>query len=153
VVAETERRAADELSTTEGEFGLNQRYAKGRLRGAHQASDAAGGEAGTIGLPAEEKRALGAAAAAGNLSYYDSRQGRARAAVNMLQVGRKTFFRSGNRWVDTTLTADDEKSAERIERYSDEYFDLSERLGDYVAPLLAIEGEVVVRLDGKIYSW
>ncbi len=153
MLAETERRAADQLSTTEGEFGVNQRYAKGNLRRLDRASEAAGGQAALEGLPSQERQALGAATAAGNLSFYDSRQGRARAAENMLQVGRKTFFRSGNRWVDTTVAAGEEESARRIERYSEEYFELAERHGDYVGPLLAIEGDVVVKLEGTVYAW
>src|SRR5690606_19608875 len=111
VLAETERRATDQLRTTEGEFGVNQRLAKGNLRRLERASGVAGGEAAISGLPAEDRQALGVASAAGNLAYYDSRAGRARAAENMLQVGRKTFFRSRNRWVDTTVSRAEEESA------------------------------------------
>lgn len=85
--------------------------------------------------------------------YYDSLQDRQVVAKSMINVGRKTFNRRGDRWVDATLSEEKEKSAKQIERFSDEYFDLVAKHGKHVAPYLAIEEPVVIELDGQVYQW
>ena len=71
----------------------------------------------------------------------------------MINVGRKTFNRRGDRWVDATLSEEKEKSAKQIERFSNEYFDLVAKHGKHVAPYLAIDEPVTIELDGQVYQW
>jgi hypothetical protein len=89
----------------------------------------------------------------GNVRYYDSLGEDAKAATNVRQIGRKTFFQRGERLVDSTVTEAQEKSAHKIERYSREYFDLIERHGKHVAQYLALDEPVVINLGGETYEW
>ena len=47
----------------------------------------------------------------------------------------------------------DKKNARKITRYSDEYFELVTRHGKHVAKYLALEGHVIVVLDGQTYEF
>ncbi|MFV1965954.1 MAG: VIT domain-containing protein [Pirellulaceae bacterium] len=67
------------------------------------------------------------------------------------QVGGKTFFFRNGRWVDSTLTDEQEKAAEHVKRYSAEYFQLVSRFGNPTAKYLAMEGDITVVLDGRAY--
>ena len=78
----------------------------------------------------------------GNVRYYDAAGDKDVAATNVRQIGRKTFFQRGAQLIDSTVTADEEKSAKKIERYSREYFDLIERHGKHVAQYLALDEPV-----------
>ena len=71
---------------------------------------------------------------------------------NVQQVGSKTFFLRNGRWVDSTLTEEQERNIRRIKRFSDEYFELSRRHGSDAAKVLAMEGDVTVVLDGQAYA-
>jgi hypothetical protein len=73
-------------------------------------------------------------------------------AKNVLQLGSKTFFRRGDKWIDSTLTPDQEKKAQRVERFSDPYFDLVKQYGDTCAKYLTIDEPLLVELGGKVYQ-
>jgi len=83
----------------------------------------------------------------------ESEAGNAKAGRTVLNVGRKTFFWRNERWQDSTLTDELEKNVRRVERYSDEYFDLSQRFGKDAAKYLALEENVIVVLDGQAYEF
>ena len=68
-------------------------------------------------------------------------------------VGSKTFFLRGGRWVDSTLTEEQSKAVQKIERYSKEYFALLDKHGKDAAKYLAIEGEVTLVLGGQAYEF
>ena len=68
-------------------------------------------------------------------------------------IGAKTFFQVGDKLIDSTVTSTEADRAEKIERFSDEYFALVDRYGDKITKYLAIDEPVVIKLDGKIYSW
>ncbi len=76
---------------------------------------------------------------------------RAEAAVQ--RVGRKTFYRRGEQWVDSVLTAEQEKNPQKIERFSQPYFDLIDKYGKEVAKYLNFDEPVVVELGGKAYAF
>ena len=59
----------------------------------------------------------------------------------------------GGRLVDSTVTAEQEKSCRKIERYSRDYFDLIEKHGKHVAQYLALDEPVVINLGGETYEW
>lgn len=144
-----------ELEAVADEFGVNQRAAKGQLKNA-KAAPAFGYGGGGVGYGGEfgeiDLDSLAASGGRGTV-YYDAKTNRQRIANNVFSLGRKTFFRRGERWVDSTVTEEEEKKAEEIERFSPEYFELAERLGKRATPYLAIEDEVVVKLEGVVYAW
>ncbi len=77
----------------------------------------------------------------------------AKAAENVRAVGRKVFYRHGDKWVDSAVTAEQEKQPIKIERYSKEYFDLIDKFGRDVAKYMTFDDPVVIELDGKAYSF
>ena len=159
--------AADSLSSLDaaaGEQAFYSRYNKSSLQFAEKpaalpatASAAAPAQAGAAGgyggrfggesfQRTLETRGRG-------VVYYDALQDRQVVAKSMINVGRKTFNRRGDRWVDATLSEEKEKEANQIERFSDEYFDLVAKHGKHVAPYLAIDEPVTIELDGQVYQW
>jgi Ca-activated chloride channel family protein len=94
-----------------------------------------------------------AAPAAGPARSYDVATEQEVTVHAVRHVGRKTFFFRGGRWVDSTVTDTQAARARRIERYSDDYFDLIERHGREVARYLALEEEVTIRLDDVVYAF
>lgn len=68
---------------------------------------------------------------------------------NVQNVGRKTFYQQGGRWVDSTADENDQKNARKIARFSDEYFGLVAKHGRELAQYLAIEGHLIVKLTGE----
>jgi Ca-activated chloride channel family protein len=77
----------------------------------------------------------------------------AEVATNILNVGAKTFFQRNQRWEDSSVTEEQLKTAKQIKRYSDEYFALSQKFGKEAAKYFAIEGKVVVVLEGQAYEF
>ena len=71
----------------------------------------------------------------------------------VLNVGKKTFFWRNDRWEDSTLTEKQLKNVKKLKRFSQEYFDLSVKLGKDAAKYLAIEGDVVVVLGDTAYEF
>jgi Ca-activated chloride channel family protein len=161
----------ESLSQTEGDYAFNQRLAKDSYRDAATPAaagpapaQAAGGALGYGGfggggfggrggaMAGESRRRLTELAGRG-VTYYDAAADEHKLAENMLAVGRKTFFRRGDRWVDSTVTAEEEKSATLVERFSDAYFELLTRYGKQAAAYLAIEDSVTVKLGDKVYAW
>ena len=64
------------------------------------------------------------------------------------RVKDRTFYRVGDAWVDSRVTAALRKSARKIAAYSDDYFALLEQHGD-LAAFLALGEHVWVVLAGK----
>jgi Ca-activated chloride channel family protein len=126
-------RESEMLEESSGRWGFSQRANKLRFQSATQAPAASG--------------------YGGSVEYYDAVADRSVAATNIRQIGRKTFFQRGQQWVDSTVSEDDEKSAQKIERYSREFFDLIERHGRHVAKYLAVDEPVVIKLGGQTYEW
>ncbi len=151
--------ADESLAESEGRFAFSQRAAKSNLKAAPQADalslSGLGGRGGTTleSLPAIEREQLQQATVVGNAVWFDARNQRSAVARNILQRGRKTFFRQGDRWVDSKVLERSSQSANRIERYSRDYFDLVARHGRHVNQYLSIDEPVVIELDGKVYEW
>ncbi|MFO0789369.1 MAG: VIT domain-containing protein [Pirellulales bacterium] len=146
---------SESLTETAGRYAFEQRGAKASLRSASQAPAAAAGNAGGLG-PAAEPMALGRAGGGyfgGNVTYYDAAKAKKEVAANCRQIGRKMFFERDGRLVDSTVTAEQEKSAKKIERFSREYFDLVERYGQHVTQYLALDDPIVINLGDETYTW
>jgi Ca-activated chloride channel family protein len=136
---------SDALSVVSGESGVRQREAKGMFQKAAQAPAAAAAGRG--------KGGGGGGYFGGNVQYYDTVTDEQVAVDRIRQIGRKTFFQRGERWVDSTVSEEEEKAARKVDRYSREYFDLVERYGRHVAQYLALDDPIVVKLDGQTYAW
>jgi Ca-activated chloride channel family protein len=144
------------LTETSGQFGFNQRLSKLELRMAQAPASAARGAGGLDGSSApstDRARLSGGGTFGGNVRYYDARENKEVAADRIRQIGRKTFFEREGRLVDSSVSAEEEKSARKIERYSREYFDLVERFGTHVRQYLALDEPVVVKLGDETYAW
>ena len=87
---------------------------RGRRRDRAAASAAASAawpaaEASATRLDARRTQRALAARGGRGVTYYDAESDEQGVADNVIAVGRKTFFRRGDRWVDSTITDDEEK--------------------------------------------
>lgn len=71
---------------------------------------------------------------------------------NVLNVGQKTFFLKDNKWVDGTINDTDIKTAVKINRFSSEYFNLAKGETAEFNRYLTVEGNVLVKHNGKVYN-
>jgi Ca-activated chloride channel family protein len=84
---------------------------------------------------------------------------RAKVVENVRRIGNKSFFRRGDRWVDSTVDALDDADAKKaekvkkIKRFSDEYFKLVDKHGKDVAKYLAFDEPVTLMVDGQVYEF
>lgn len=67
--------------------------------------------------------------------------------------GRWTFFFRKGKWIDSDVREQDIKQATRLDKVSDEAMKLVGKYGAGLAQALALEGPVVVKLDGKLYEF
>ena len=146
-------RRLEKLDESGGRGGFQHRALKGAYQRADLAPDAidsrfsargaAAGRAafglqgGAVYEPADEKEKL----------EQD------KMAQNVRQLGRKTFYRRADRWVDSGVTPEQEKSVQKVERFSKEYFDLVAKHGKDVAKYLSMDEPVTIELGGQAYSF
>ena len=74
-----------------------------------------------------------------------------KAQENVRHLGAKTFYRKGNRWVDSEVKPEDEAKATVIEQFGDEFFRLARTQPSAMNQYLTFEEPVTVSLDGKVY--
>jgi Ca-activated chloride channel family protein len=178
-LASNTRRAGDRLMAldqAEGASGFFQRAFKGSMQRASQLAatpaPAAAPADAMMGAPAMPGARPGYGGAAGPLPAL--RRGRAAAgqsapapaefgvlaesagemeeAVETVRnIGNRAFYRRGDRWVDSTVTEAQEKSAVRIEQFSDEYFALTRRFGRDLTQYLVFDDPVLVNLADQAY--
>jgi len=165
-------REVDQLDRADGESGFRQRRLKSDLQLADQSGEeifriTAGPQGSGVGGRGGRGRGGGSASGSapasapasgggyfgGNAWYYNAAEDKAVAATNIRQIGGKTFFQRGEKLVDSSVTEGEEKSSQKIERYSQAYFDLAEKLGKRISQYLAIEEPIVIKLDGTTYEW
>jgi len=68
------------------------------------------------------------------------------------QIGSKTFYWKNSRWVDASVTPDDDKKATVVNQFSDEYFRLARTQKAEYNQYLSLTEPVTVKLDGKVYK-
>ncbi len=108
---------------------------------------------GTTRLEAEIVDGRGAAAAKPrNITYKQSPQ-RGATIENVRQAGSKTFYRKNDRWVDSTVTPDEDAKAAVIRQFSDAFFTLARSQRSEFNQYLAFEEPITVKLDGKVYRF
>ncbi|MGH7194635.1 MAG: VIT domain-containing protein, partial [Candidatus Saccharimonadales bacterium] len=66
-------------------------------------------------------------------------------------VGAKSFYRRGAQWVDSTVTEDQQKNAQRVAQFSDDYFKLANRHGRKLSQYLVFDEPALVELEGHAY--
>ncbi len=140
-------RAAD------GQAGFDQRYVKGAFQRADKAASSPA--PGAMAADAAEGRFGGFGGASSGAIYNavpEAKDDGKNVANNVRQVGNKAFYRTAGRWVDSTVTAEQEKKVQRVERFSREFFDLIDRHGRDVAKYLASDEPVTLELDGQAYE-
>ncbi len=162
--AATARENLTQLDAVGGQGGFEQREYKGRLQSVKQAESAPaagadffyGGRSG--GLPSS-RMALGkkparkpnAGPAQGQGAVADLGDAEPSLEQAVKNVGTKSFYRRGQRWVDSSVTEAQEKQAKRIKQFSDEYFKLAEKHGGKLSQYLALDDELLVNLDDQAY--
>jgi Ca-activated chloride channel family protein len=67
------------------------------------------------------------------------------------QLGAKTFYFKNNRWVDSTVTPEQERRATEITQFSDAYFRLARSQSAELNQYLAFDAPVTVELGGQVY--
>jgi Ca-activated chloride channel family protein len=163
-VAEFRRQAGDALDSlhvAEGISGFVQRDIKAQLQQSNQSVVPfyAGGAPAASG-PAAARAAGGA--------YGGYGGGINRGAVPALrkleddtpvevttvrQLGGKTFYCRDQRWMDSALTAEQEKKIQQVERFGKQYFELLAKYGKELGKCVASDEPVVVVLDGQAYAF
>jgi Ca-activated chloride channel family protein len=160
---EARDRFREDFAQTEGEAAFGARLGKATLQraardpaaqsfqfdSATSEPDAArrGGYGGSLGAGGALPGSYGLGPAA---TYYDAVEQKQVQVASVRTIGGKTFLLRGERWIESTLSEQEVESAEAIERYSDEYFELARKHGKQAGKLLAAEERMVVKLDGKV---
>jgi Ca-activated chloride channel homolog len=71
--------------------------------------------------------------------------------TNMRNVGNRTFYQRKGRWMDSQLTEAQEKNAQKIKQFSDEYFKLARDNGRELAQYLVFEEPVMIVFNNQAY--
>jgi Ca-activated chloride channel family protein len=106
-----------------------------------------GGGIGGPGQPGQQSR--GRAMADKPATDHEVAQGQAVGRVRNL--GAKTFYRKGDRWVDSEVKPEDEAKAVTLEQFSEEFFNLARAQSAQDNQYLTFEEPVTVALNGKVY--
>jgi Ca-activated chloride channel family protein len=74
-----------------------------------------------------------------------------RAHAKVRQIGTKTFYWKNNRWVDASVTPEEDAKGTKLTQFSDRYFELARtQKAEYNQYLSQVE-PVTVKLDGQVY--
>ena len=157
------QRVGDQLQLLEqqsGETGFNQRVVKSALQTAGGGGFAGDAPAGTPGNASANDATLPgfgfagqAATANGTVRFKRVDAEKAEQVSNLRQIGSKSFYREGRVWVDSMASKQQRDKPVRVERFSKTYFDLAASHGKDLGPVLKLEGQVVVVLDGTAYRF
>jgi hypothetical protein len=104
----------------------------------------AGGAKPALRLPVSD-------VAQGVHSGADGERSEGLAQETVKNVGAKSFYRRGKRWVDADVTEEQEKKSIRLKQFSDDYFKLAEQHGGKLSRYLAFDEAVLVNLAGQAY--
>ena len=67
------------------------------------------------------------------------------------QIGAKTFYWKNQRWVDSSVTPDEDAKATVVTQLTDAYFQLARTQKAEYNQYLSQTEPVTVKLDGKVY--
>ena len=71
--------------------------------------------------------------------------------AKLRQIGSKTFFYKNGRWVDSTVTPEEDSKAVAVIQFSEDYFRLARAQKAEYNQYLSQSEPVTVKLDGKVY--
>jgi Ca-activated chloride channel family protein len=173
---ENRRLATDNLSAlnvVQGEAGTAQRDMKQKLGQATRFEEGTqyrgqigkpasgmGGMGGGMGgvdirgvNKAKERRAAIAAGTnpAGAANYGSPAEAAKAATPGVRNLGVKTFYRKGDRWVDSEVKPEEDAKAIVLEQFSDEFFKLARSQSAEQNQYFTFEEPVTVRISGKVY--
>jgi Ca-activated chloride channel family protein len=138
--------ALNVLATEEaGQAGFARRQNKAAFQNAGGGSGGRGDAGGEDQLPSQKVDADG------GVVFQDAVTNRAVKVKTLRQVGDKSFFLEEGRWVDSSASKEQIKTAQDLTRYSPRYFELAAKQGAVVGRILALPGTVIVVIDGQAY--
>ena len=129
-------------------FSANASRAEANLR---ELSDATTGGRGVGQRVDKKKRKQRARAADSGAQVATDYEGKETLISTVQNLGVKTFYQKKGRWSDSTVTPEQEKRAVRLVQYSDEYFDVVRRLPATQNQYFAMDGELLVNIEGQTY--
>jgi Ca-activated chloride channel homolog len=150
------------LRAAEGQAGAGQRDYKGKLQNAMQAP----GYGAPAAMPADAMRATADVAGLSMGGMGSSRYGGRGQAMNFApeakkelesatqnirNVGNRTFYQRGGRWIDSQVTKTQEQNPKRVKQFSDEYFQLARQNGKTISQYLVFDEPVLLNLDNQAY--
>ncbi len=157
----------ESLAEESGELAFNQRAFKSRLRDAGRAeptpaaADAFGADlslgnassriSGIAGGGLQQDGAAKSAPGPAADGKESDEEMLAKSKEPVKQIGAKTFYKRGDRYVDSDATQEQIDKAIKVEQFSDKYFDLLEDLDEEAKVYFAEDSEVLVVLKGKAY--
>lgn len=74
------------------------------------------------------------------------------AITTMKNVGDKTFFLNDGKWIESTLSEDDQKKTIKIKAFSEEYFNLAKQNDAVFNQYLGVGDNVIFNMNGKNYE-
>jgi Ca-activated chloride channel family protein len=137
--------AAPGLPPGEGQHGQGRDALAGRMRGMMDATRSGGG--------AQAKMARGAYAASAmpRQALAEMEREGQDAQVKVRQIGSKTFYFKNGRWVDSSVTAEEDAKAVVVVQFSDDYFRLAREQKSEHNQYFSQAEPVTVKLEGKVY--
>jgi Ca-activated chloride channel family protein len=93
----------------------------------------------------------GGMGAMGSFGVIKDAEGNDKLATTVRQLGNKTFFRKGDRWVDSAVKPEDDAKAKVVVQFSDEYFKLARTQSAEMNQYLTFDEPVTVDLGGQVY--
>ena len=165
-------RSLRELEVVTGSQGVEQRGRKQEMKLAERAAAPSGATSSFYRVPGEQNQSgkpmapgldglgRGASAMGGGMGgmmgggmVAMKRADSAKVVENVRQVGSKTFYRKGDRWIDSVVKPEDDAKAVVIRQFSDEFFKLAAGQKSEMNQYLTFEEPVTVELDGKVYRF
>jgi Ca-activated chloride channel family protein len=158
-LTDNQRRAGenlDRLSDLGGFGGVSQRAAKQTFLNAERFASSAPTTPAGPGARGAMAKALapttvGRVAQGYSLSVQDA-DGAEKLVTTVRQLGKKTFYRKGDHWVDASIKPDQESKAKTVVQFSDDYFKLARAQSAELNQYLTFEEPVTVELGGEVYK-
>ncbi|MBX6313974.1 MAG: VWA domain-containing protein [Isosphaeraceae bacterium] len=143
--------ATEALRSDRGRAALENAGAQRGSRGMMRGGQSLGGVGG-MGMAGQPGRPQGAPPVRpGYGAIAKDAEGRELVVSTVRQIGTKTFYHKGDRWIDAEVTPEDEAKAIDIEQFSDAYFRLARSQTAERNQYLTFDEPVTVKLGEQVY--
>ncbi len=126
-----------------------------QLSRANEASDKLGQAYGREGFAQRQYKAglmqSSAAPATPALQFAGADGSKETPVTTMRQIASKTFYRRDGRWIDSTVTPEEEAKAVVVEQFTDDYFRLARAQSADLNQYLNFDEEATVKLGDRVY--